>query len=183
MHAANLSCNLSIGNPATDSNKQGTWKLKSFVLLAAVLLLLPGLAFAESPKSVQAALDYQVPENICSKPRVITNEAVVAAPVQDASSVSFFEGSNTANVSDIDGYSLERQARKEKRWRKCLAEYKEGLLDDMGRLKGSAQHGLTQAQAHTIVTNMALIQRVYMTPDGILEEAELAENSASPENQ
>ncbi len=83
--------------------------MKSFVLLAAVLLLLPGLAFAESPMSVQAALDYQVPENTCSKPRIITGEA--------------------------------------------------------------------------IVTNMALIQRVYMTPDGVLEEAELAENSASPENQ
>ena len=175
MHVTNLSGNLSIGNPAT-SNKQGIWKLKSFVLLAAVLLLLPGFAFAESPMSVQAALDYQVPENTCSKPTIFANEAVVAAPVQDPSSVSFFEGSNTANVSDTSSYDLERQARKEKRWEKCLAGYKEGLLEDMERLKGSAQHGLTQAQANTIVTNMVLIQRVYMTPDGVLEEGESAEN-------
>jgi hypothetical protein len=182
MHATNLSCSLSSGNPAT-SNNQGIWKLKSFVLLAAVLLLLSGPALAESPMSVQAALDYQVPENSCSKPKIIANEAVVAAPLQDPTSVSFFEGSSTANMSDVPGYTLERQARKEKRWRKCLAGYKEGLLDDMGRLKGSAQHGLTQAQANAIVANMALIQRVYMTPDGVLEEAELAANSASLENQ
>ncbi len=53
----------------------------------------------------------------------------------------------------------------------------------MERLKGSAQHGLTQKQAHTIVTSMALIQRVYLTPDGVLDEAELAENSGSLQNQ
>lgn len=133
--------------------------------------------------SVQAALDYQPPENTCSKPKIIANEAIVAAPIQDSGSAAFFQGSNTATVSDVSSYDLERQARKEKRWRRCLAGYKEGLLDDMERLKGSAQHGLTQAQAHTIVTSMALIQRVYLTPDGVLDEAELAENSGSPQNQ
>ena len=132
--------------------------------------------------SVQAALDYQVPENACSKPKIVADAATVAAPVQDPSSVSFFEGNNTISVSDLAGYERDRQARKGKRWRKCLAEYKEGLLDDMERLKSSAQHGLTQEQAHAILTNMALIQKVYLTPDGVLEEGALAEISTSPEN-
>ncbi len=118
---------------------------------------------------VQAALDYQVPGNTCSKPDIVADDTNVAPPVQDTGSVPFFEGSNTTNVSDLDGYERDRQERKGKRWRKCLAEYKAGLLDDMERLKSSAQHGLTQEQANAIVSNMALIQKVYLTSDGVLE--------------
>ena len=143
--------------------------MKSRLLWIALILLLPGLASGEEPMSVQAALDYQLPENTCSKPEIITDAASVSAPIQDASSTTIFEGTSTASVSDIDHYERGRLERKEKRWRSCLAEYKSGLLDDMERLKGSAQHGLTEAQAHAIVANMALIQRVYLTPDGILE--------------
>lgn len=39
----------------------------------------------------------------------------------------------------------------------------------MERLKSSAQHGLTEGQTHAILTNMALIQRVYLAPDGVME--------------
>jgi hypothetical protein len=40
----------------------------------------------------------------------------------------------------------------------------------MEALKSSASHGITQAQASIILTNMALIQKVYMTEEGILAE-------------
>lgn len=131
--------------------------------------------------SVQAALDYKVPENTCSKPEVVAGGANVSPPIQDASSVSIFEGSSTASVSDVDSYERERQERKENRWNNCLAEYKNGLLNDMERLKGSAQHGLTQEQAHAIVANMALVQSVYLSPDGVLEPEE--GDSEIPENE
>lgn len=122
--------------------------------------------------SVQAALDYQLPENTCSKPDVITGDANVVAPIQDPSSVSLFESSSTVVVSEVDSYERGRQERKEKRWRKCLAKYKQGLLDDFERLNSSAQHGLTEEQAHTILTHMALVQSVFLTPDGVLEPEE-----------
>jgi hypothetical protein len=122
--------------------------------------------------SVQAALDYQLPENTCSKPEIVTGGTNVVAPIQDPSSINVFQGSSTAVVSDIDSYERGRQERKEERWRKCLAKYKEGLLNDFERLRGSAQHGLTEEQAHAILTKMALVQRVYFDPDGILEPEE-----------
>ena len=39
----------------------------------------------------------------------------------------------------------------------------------MGKLRGSAQFGLTQEQATTIAGKMLGIQNVYLTPDGVLE--------------
>ena len=120
--------------------------------------------------SVQEALSYRIPDNTCSRPEIIADEANVTPPMQESSSVPIFEGSITATVSNVDTNERRRQARKERRWRKCLAEYKESLLDDMERLKGSAQHGLTEEQAHTILSHMALIQRVYLSAEGALEE-------------
>ena len=149
--------------------------MKLSVVLTAFLVILPAWAFGETHDAVQTALDYELPENTCSKPKVISNEATVTAPPQDPSSTAFFEGSSTSEVSDVDGYTRKRQERKETRWKKCVVEYKEGLLQDMEQLKGSAQHGLTQEQANTILESMALIQKVYMTPDGVLEEAERTE--------
>lgn len=144
--------------------------MKLHVLLTGLLLLPSHLAYGEEPLSVQAALDYQLPENTCSKPEIISSGTNVAPPIQDPSSVSVFEGSSTAVVSNTDSYERGRQERKEKRWRKCLAEYKEGLLHDFERLRGSAQHGLTEEQARVILTNMALVQRVYLDPDGLVPE-------------
>jgi hypothetical protein len=89
------------------------------------------------------------------------------APTQDSGSSNFFEGSNTGEVSDVDGYSRKRLQRKEKRWRKCVATYKADLLGDMQQLKDSASHGLTREQADSILKHMALIQKVYMTPEGV----------------
>ena len=151
--------------------------MKYLAIIAA--LLMSNFAFAEPHKVVQAALDYELRENTCTKPKVIAQNTTSTAPAQDTGSASFFEGSSTAQVSDVDGYTRRRQEKKEKRWRKCVAEYKEDLLDDIQRLKGSAQHGLTQAQADTILGNMALIQKVYMTPEGVLEETA---QTAAPKN-
>lgn len=142
--------------------------MKLRLFLSVLALLLPGLVLAEPHQAVQAALDYQLRENTCAKPKIILQDKSITAPAQESSGVSFFEGTSTADVSDIDVYTRERAQRKEKRWRKCVAVYKEDLLGDMERLKGSAQHGLTQEQSKTILGHMAHIQKVYMSPEGAL---------------
>ncbi len=138
-------------------------------MVIALILLAPWLAHGEVHKAVQAALDYEVPENTCKKPKTNFSETSVTAPPQDAGSASFFEGSSASNVSDTDSYTRNRAARKEKRWKSCVDKYKKGLLADMETLKSSAQYGLTQAQANTILGKMAAIQAVYMSPEGVLE--------------
>ena len=151
--------------------------MKSLVLMSCLLLALPGLVFGETHKDVQAALDYELRENTCSKPKIITADTAVNPPVQAAGSHPFFVGSSTAVVSNVDSYTRRRQERKESRWRSCVARYKTDLLNDMEELKSSARHGITREQANTILTNMAMIQQVYMTPDGVLEQEEVAGNS------
>lgn len=132
------------------------------------LLLLAASAYAASPMTVQEALDYQLPENTCVRPDVIVSDDSTAPMAQDPNAAATITaGNNTASFDDMETAVRQRYQRKEKRWRKCVARYKKGLLDDMERLKGSAQHGLTQAQADAILSNMALVQRAYLSPDGI----------------
>lgn len=152
--------------------------MKSIVPWFFALLLCSTAASAEEAMSVQAALDYQLPENTCSKPEFFVNGTDSGLPIQD-SGRGDNHGYRDANLSDVDGDELEREARKEERWKKCLAEYKEGLLNDMERLKGSAQHGLTEAQAHAIVAHMVLIQDVYLSPDGLREPTAVAGGSGT----
>ena len=142
--------------------------------LTTILLTsaIPGLA--EAPMSVEAALNYELPENPCARPDSLSGDANVSAPIQDSSGVPYFQGSSTASISDTDHYERSRLERKEKRWKKCLAGYKAGLLEDMERLKTSATHGLTEAQALTIVGHMKRIQTAYLSPDGLIHES--AEN-------
>ena len=154
-------------------------KISTF-MAAMLLLLTPWVVEAEVHKAVQAALDYEIPENTCVKPKTTFTEKSVTAPAQDAGSASFFEGSSASNVTDTDSYTRNRAARKEKRWKKSVDKYKKGLLADMETLKSSAQHGLTQAQAETILGKMATIQAVYMTPDGVLEPAEAQASANAP---
>jgi len=156
--------------------------LKSLVLLSCLVLVLPGLAFGQTHKAVQAALDYQLPQNTCLKPKVIAADTTASAPAQASGSAAFFVGSSTSEISDVDSYTRKRLERKESRWKSCVASYKDGLLDDMEELKSSATHGLTQQQAQTILANMALIQQVYMTQDGVLEQQEVVDNSEKPDN-
>ena len=154
--------------------------MKSLALMACLLLALPGLIFGGTHKDVQAALDYELRKNTCSKPKIITADTAVNAPVQAAGSAAFFVGSSTTVVTNVDGYTRGRQERKERRWRSCVARYKADLLDDMEELKSSARHGISREQANTILTNMAMIQQVYMTPDGVPEQEEVAGNSEKP---
>jgi hypothetical protein len=140
-------------------------------LLSAILLTSSALAMAEEPMSVEAALNYELPEKPCTKPETLADGANVSAPIEDSSGVPYFQGSSTASISDTDYYERERLERKEKRWEKCLADYKAGLLEDMERLKSSATHGLTEAQALAIVAHMKQIQDVYLSPDGLSDQA------------
>ena len=137
------------------------------LILTLPLLFASSLGLAEEPMSVEAALNYQLPANPCVETEQLADGVNSAAPVQDPSGVPFFQGSSTANISDTDYYERERLERKGKRYKKCLAEYKDGLLEDMERLKSSAQHGLTEDQAHAIVAHLLLIQETYLSPDGM----------------
>lgn len=146
-------------------------KKKTRARVVWLLLVLPTFAFAEVHIAVQEAMDYQVPENTCSKPRGV--EGTINAsppPARQAGTAEFFVGSSDSEVSDMDSYTRKRLQNKERRWKKCVANYKAGLLEDMETLKGSAAYGITKEQAEIILGNMAAIQKVYMTPEGVLEE-------------
>lgn len=148
--------------------------MKSIIILSCILLILPCLASAEIHQAVQDSLDYQLPGNTCSRPRIILpgdtgdTGGTVLPPAQANGSTEFFVGSSGSEVSEMDSYTRKRLKSKERRWRKCVASYKAILLQDMEVLKGSATYGVTQAQANIILTNLALIQKVYMTEDGVL---------------
>lgn len=140
-------------------------RITYLLVLSALFCCLP--LRAEEPMSVEDALNYQLPVNPCVEAEVIADGTNSTAPVQDPSGVPYFQGSSTATISDTDYYERERLGRKEKRWKKCLAEYKEGLLEDMERLKSSATHGLTEEQAYAILAHMKLIQDTYLSPNGM----------------
>jgi len=131
--------------------------LKNFKLW--LLLLLPFFAQAETHAKVQEALDWELPVNTCKKPKMIARSSLVV----DA------EGEH--EFTDVDSYTIERYDRKRKRWESCLGEYKEALLVDLDELEDSAQYGLTSPQADIILGKMALMQKVYLSPDGRIEEA------------
>ena len=156
--------------------------MKALLLSSCLLLALPGTAFGQTHTDVQAALDYQLPENTCTKPKDFTPNTTVSAPAQAGGSTSFFIGSSTTDVIDVDSYTRRRQERQESRWRSCVATYKAELLNDMEELRSSARHGITQEQANTILTNMAMIQEVYLTWDGVLEQEAVVENSEESDN-
>ena len=140
------------------------------MMLSLVLILTPGVLVAETHQKVQAALDYELRENSCQKPKKLAStKSVSNAPPQVAGSTDYFSGAGTTEFSDVDSYTLKRLKKKEQRWKKCVDEYKDSLLADMNRLKNSAQFGLTQEQANIIAAKMLAIQNVYMTPDGVLE--------------
>jgi len=141
--------------------------MKALRFCGFLILLMPAISFAETHAKVQAALDYQLPENACgTKPKSFESSGeAIGTPIQDSSSSSIFEGSGAEEVSDVDGYTRKRQERKVARWKNCTKKYKSGLLEDMEELKASAQHGLTPEQANIILANLANIQQVYMAPE------------------
>jgi hypothetical protein len=145
--------------------------LKTIVVTTTLILFAPVVFGEETHPAVQSAMTYTLPENTCGSDAYIILDTETTPPSQASGSTSFFEGSSTASVSDVDGYARKRLERKEKRRQQCITKYKDGLLKDIDKLKGSAKHGLTQDQAQTILANMKMIQEVYMSKDGFLETA------------
>jgi hypothetical protein len=135
------------------------------ILLTIFLLLLaahPGHA-EDTPKvhkKVQQALDWELPKNKCVLPKAPGKKK----QVNDDMGSSHTEW-------DVDSYTLERYQRKENRWKKCVERYKSNLAKEFENQKNSAQYGLTQPQADTILANMKLIQQVMMSETGTLETA------------
>lgn len=129
--------------------------LKKLLLLFTFFPTLTTLAQDEHHKEVVAAIQWELPVNECKKPRLI------------AQSSNVVDGEGAREITDVDSYTIGRYKRKEKRWQKCVDKYKKGLMKDFEQLKDSASHGLTQTQADQILAKMALIQQVYMSPDGI----------------
>lgn len=120
---------------------------------------MPVYAESEPDEKVQTALDWELPVNACKKPRLVA----VSSNVSDS------EGARVQ--TDVDSYTIDRYQRKEKRWKSCVEKYKAGLMDDFAELRNSAQYGLTKAQADVILGKLALIQSVYLSPDGRIDES------------
>lgn len=131
-----------------------------------MLIVQSGSIFAEqsthkSPhKKVQAALDWELPVNSCLKPR------------KPGSGIAIVDAEGTTRSFDVDSYELGRYQRKEKRWKNCVAKYKKKLMKDFENLRNCAQYGLTKKQAEIVLTKMAIIQSVYVSPEGIVEPTE-----------
>jgi hypothetical protein len=143
------------------NNKKRGGNMNRFNKLAcAGLLVAPALSFAaDIHPDVQKALDYNLPELTCTKPEL------------PGASKDVVDSNGNVTRADVDSYTLGRYERAEKRWNKCLAKYKKGLMKDFERLKNSAAHGLTQAQANTIMGKMKTIQSAVISPSGKPEES------------
>ena len=64
---------------------------------------------------------------------------------------------------------IDRYERKKKRWEGCVSDYKSNLLEQFEVLKSTAQHGLTEQQAETILKKLAQIQAAVLSPEGIIK--------------
>lgn len=128
------------------------------LLLLFVFTVTPVSAEQALHREVEWALGWTIPQNKCTKPNMVSH----SYNVKDE------EGSRP--VTDVDSYAINRYERKEKRWEKCVDRYKKTLLEDLERLKGSAQYGLTQDQANQILEHMAMLQQVYLSDGGRLAE-------------
>jgi len=117
-------------------------------LAGSLTISLCGIASAKSTvhESVQSALNWHLPEMECTK------------PLLRGQGIAIVDGTGDRTQTDVDSYTLNRHARKMKRYESCLSAYKDVLNTDFETLKGSVQYGLTGAQANTILENMKLIQ-------------------------
>lgn len=125
------------------------------------LLLIPvaGVQAGEArvpPAEVVAALAYVLPANTCKAPKLSGGNWSTTNPSDGAT-----------EYYDLDYAEQRRYQRALKRYDKCLRDYKSGLQDDFAALKGSAQHGLTNDEATTIMGHMALIGEVLAANDGL----------------
>ncbi len=120
------------------------------VVLLFALVSLPLVVLAESVHpDVQAALDWQMPENECEFKIRRTN---------------------------VGGREDRLYKKAMKKYEKCIASYLAGLAAEREKMMAVAHHGLTQAQADTILTHMGVIKIVMqrsklksVVPDAIRE--------------
>lgn len=145
--------------------------MKKIIFLYACLIVTPLPLIAEIHRSVQSALDYEIPANTCTKPKKFANTTSSKDSHLISSGSLRLAGGGSANISDMDSYTINRLNRKERKWKKCVSHYKAALFVDMNRLKSSAQYGLTQLQANIIMGKMRKIQNIYLSPDGTNELA------------
>jgi|GEM_PF-355290 len=151
--------------------KVWTMNIEKFAFI--FILFLPIASIAETHGEVQAAMDYELPKYTCVKPKKFVRKTeVIGAPISAAGAVSIFEGSGADEITDVDSHTMNRLKRKEDRWNKCVLEFKDDLLADIEKLKASAQYGMNQDQANIILGNMSRIQKVYMTPEGVLDDSQ-----------
>ena len=77
--------------------------MKTLTLCGFLILLMPAISLAETHSKVQAALDYQLPENTCgTKPKSFESSGeAIGTPIQDSSSTSVFEGSGAEEMSNV----------------------------------------------------------------------------------
>lgn len=130
---------------------------------------MPLSLIAEVHENVQGALNYEITENTCTKPKKFARTTSTNSALPPAAGSLSLTGGGNASISDTDSYTIDRLKRKERKWKRCVSRYKTDLLDDMNELKSSAQYGLTKLQANIIMGKMRRIQDVYLTPDGVIE--------------
>ena len=135
-------------------------------------LALSCVAFGETHERVQAALDWELPPNICKEPKSLGFDGVLAngGYISHAPTGTTETSDRTPTVFDIDHYKIERYERKRKRWQRCVSEYKSTLLSHFETLRLSAQYGLTKQQADAILAKLSQIQATVMAPGGVAEE-------------
>lgn len=117
------------------------------VVLLFALVCLPVVVLAESVHpDVQAALDWQMPENECEFKIRRTN---------------------------VGGREDRLYKKAMKKYEKCNASYLAGLASEREELMAVAHHGLTQAQADTILTHMGVIEIVIKRskPESVVPDA------------
>ena len=81
---------------------------------------------------VQAALDWELPANECEPPKV--------------------------KASHVTSHSERKYKKAKKKFEKCYNNYKSELVKQQQEMMAVAKHGLTTAQAETIMKNMKQIQ-------------------------
>jgi hypothetical protein len=135
------------------------------------LITLPYNSSAETHEKVQAALDWELPLNYCKKPRSVGGQEEVLAHggVISHAPTGTTEGSlSTPTVFGVDHYKIDRYERKKKKWETCVSSYKSNLLEQFEVLKSTAQYGLTEQEAETILGKLAQIQAAVLSPEGII---------------
>lgn len=119
---------------------------------------------------MQAALDWELPLNVCKKPRPVGYQQEVLAHggvISHAPTGTTESSEGTPTVFEVDHYKIDRYERKKKRWETCVSSYKSNLLEQFEVLKSTAQYGLNKQQAETILDKLAQIQAAVVSPEGI----------------